>query len=128
MHYDDEAAATDAAFFAALIAGDIAALRVLLTDDFLIVDVISGGVTGRKAFLAALDGGGLVITAIEPKEVTIRHYGGTAVVVGMTTMHGRFEGTEFTAASRYTHVYVDDGGWRLASAQGTPIPDGTVHT
>jgi hypothetical protein len=43
------------------------------------------------------------------------------VVVGRTAMRGSFQGAEFVAASRYTHVYVDDGGWRLASAQGTPI-------
>ncbi|GIH20576.1 nuclear transport factor 2 family protein [Rugosimonospora africana] len=121
MQNEDGAEAVDAAFFAALVAGDVAALRALLTEDFLIVDVMSGAVTGRNGFLAALDGGELTFTAVEPAEVVIREYGGTAVVVGRTAMRGSFQGAEFAAASRYTHVYVDDGGWRLASAQGTPI-------
>lgn len=37
-------------------------------------------------------------------------------------MEGRYEGASWSARSRYTHVYIDDQGvWRLASAQGTPI-------
>jgi hypothetical protein len=32
------------------------------------------------------------------------------------------DGTEFSAGSRYTHVYSRaDGSWRLVSAQGTEI-------
>jgi ketosteroid isomerase-like protein len=120
---NDGPAAADAAFFAALVAGDGPALRALLTEDFLIVDVLRGGVTGRDDFLAAQDTGDLVFVSIEPAEVTIRTYGDTAVVVGRTAMRGRLQGAEFTAASRYTHVYRNDGAWRLASAQGTPISD-----
>jgi ketosteroid isomerase-like protein len=111
----------DAAFFAALVAGDVVALRGLLAEDFLIVDVMSGGVTGREGFLGALDGSGLAFSSVEPAEVTVREYGGVAVVVGRTAMRGSFRGAEFGVASRYTHVYVDDGGWRMVNAQGTPI-------
>jgi ketosteroid isomerase-like protein len=112
----------DAAFFAALVAGDVAGLREVLADDFLIVDVMSGGVTGRDGFLAAIDSKALVFTSVEPAEVGVRRYGDTAVVVGRTAMRGSFRGAAFEAASRYTHVYVEDGGtWRLVSAQGTPI-------
>jgi len=32
----------------------------------------------------------------------------------------RLQGAEIAISSRYAHVYVDDGGWRLLSAQGTP--------
>ena len=40
-------------------------------------------------------------------------------------MHGRYQDQAFAAHSRYTHVYVNlDSGWRLASAQGTPIAEG----
>jgi ketosteroid isomerase-like protein len=114
-------AAADAAFFAALVDGDGTALRDLLTGDFLIVDVMSGGVTDRDGFLGAVGGGVLSFTSVEPSEVTVREYGDAAVVVGRTAMRGSFQGAGFAAASRYTHVYVRAGGWRLASAQGTPI-------
>ena len=99
MQNEDGAAAVDAAFFAALVYSDVGMLRALLTEDFLIVDVMSGGVTGRDGFLATLDRGELTFTAIEPAEVTIRRYGGTVVVVGRTAMRGSFQGAEFAAAN-----------------------------
>jgi ketosteroid isomerase-like protein len=47
-----------------------------------------------------------------------------AVVVGRTRMTMRFLDSESTVESRYTHVYAHDAdGWRLLSAQGTPIVD-----
>src|SRR3954470_14274269 len=41
-------------FFDALAAGDVARIEDLLHEDFLIVDVMSGGVADRASFLAAL--------------------------------------------------------------------------
>jgi hypothetical protein len=52
----------------------------------------------------------------------LRWYGDAAVVTGETRMAGRFGEQRWSAHSRYTHVYVfAEGGWLLASAQGTPI-------
>ncbi|HEY3502041.1 MAG TPA: nuclear transport factor 2 family protein [Actinocatenispora sp.] len=111
----------DAAFFAALTAADVPALRDLLTPDFRIVDVFSGSVADRAAFLDAL-GAGLAFTDIDATEPVVRRYPSTAVVIGRTTMRGRFGTEAFSVDSRYTHVYVADGDrWRLASAQGTPV-------
>jgi hypothetical protein len=37
-------------------------------------------------------------------------------------MSGMFDGSAFAAASRYTHVFIEQAnGWRLVSAQGTQI-------
>jgi len=59
-----------------------------------------------------------------PQETHIRHYGGTGIVVGRTTMSFGGNGSTFAARSRYTHVFrAGSGGWQLVSAQGTPIPD-----
>src|SRR4051794_41276902 len=41
-------------FFDALAAGDVARIDDLLHEDFLIVDVMSGGVADRASFVAAL--------------------------------------------------------------------------
>jgi uncharacterized protein DUF4440 len=41
----------DRAFFAALLSSDGAALDALLTDDFILVDVMAGGVIGREALV-----------------------------------------------------------------------------
>jgi ketosteroid isomerase-like protein len=115
--------AADDAFFAALVAGDAARLDSLLAEDFLIVDIAGGGVTPRDVFLDAVRSGALRFAAIDPEgESDVRRYDGTAIVVGATRMRGAFGGEAFAAHSRYTHVFVRrPDGWRLASAQGTPI-------
>jgi ketosteroid isomerase-like protein len=114
--------AAEREFFAALIAGDANKLDAVLSDDFILVDVMSGGENTKAAMLAAVGGKQITFTSIEPADARVRVYGATAVINGRTRMTGSFAGTPFTVASRYTHVLVqDDGRWRLVSAQGTPI-------
>lgn len=120
----------DAAFFAALLAADGAALNAVLADDFVLVDVMGGQTIPRQVLVDLVAARELEFVHIDRDlaDVSVRHRPGVAVVVGRTRMTGRFQGTEFTAASRYTHVYVAaDGRWELLSAQGTreavePVP------
>ncbi|HTO70059.1 MAG TPA: nuclear transport factor 2 family protein [Myxococcota bacterium] len=117
----------DTAFFAALLAGDTPALDGLLGDDFAIVDVAAGNVTGRAAFREAVASAEVRFAAIEtnPDEALVRLYGDTGVVVGRTKMKLRLpDGAELEVGSRYTHVFhrAAGAGWRLVSAQGTQIP------
>ena len=113
----------DDEFFAALTAGDVSRLEPLLDERFLIVDIMSGAVADRAALTAALAERVLEFGRVELIERACRHYGDTAILVGRTQMTGSFAGAAFTAASRYTHVFVRgvDTRWRLASAQGTQI-------
>jgi ketosteroid isomerase-like protein len=118
----------DADFFQALLAGDIPALESLLAEDFLIVDVASGSVHPRAAFLEAISGRVVTFQEIKtfPDETVIRLAGsGTGIVVGRTAMSfSDAEGAATEVASRYTHVFqADESNWQLVSAQGTPIPD-----
>lgn len=113
-------------FFAALLAADAGLLAAVLADDFLIVDVMSGQVADRAAILGAVESGDLEFLEVvrDPKQAAVRHRPGAAVVVGRTRMTMRFLGSEATVESRNTHVYAHDaGGWRLFSAQGTPVID-----
>lgn len=101
---------------------DAGLLDGILADDFLIVDIMRGDVTGRAGFIAAVPAGQVTFHRVEPADRQVRHYSQTAIVVGRTRMTGAAGGAEFTLASRYTHVFVNTaGGWKLASAQGTPI-------
>ena len=111
----------DDEFFAALTAGDVSRLEPLLDERFLIVDIMSGAVADRAALTAALAERVLEFERVERIERAGRHYGETAILVGRTEMAGSFAGAAFTAASRYTHVFVRgaDTRWRLASAQGS---------
>ena len=113
----------DDEFFAALTAGDVSRLEPLLDERFLIVDIMTGAVADRAALTAALAERVLEFGRVELIERAGRHYGDTAILVGRTQMTGSFAGAAFTAASRYTHVFVRgvDTRWRLASAQGTQI-------
>ena len=110
-------------YFDALVAGDVERIEELLTKEFLIVDVMSGGVVDRPSFIAALRDGLVAFERVHLVERVTRRYGDTAIIVGRTDMSGSFDGARFAAASRYTHVLLRerDGRWRLASAQGTRI-------
>ena len=117
----------DAAFFAALLDRDIPALETMLAEEFLIVDVASGSVHPRAAFLDAISGGVVIFHEIKtfPDDTVIRlAEPGAGIVVGRSEMSrtGAEDGlTE--VASRYAHVIRAEGPhWRLVSAQGTPIP------
>jgi ketosteroid isomerase-like protein len=114
-------------FFAALLEADANYLDEVLTDDFVIVDVMSGSVFDRRSFVAAVRDGVVTFGGIEVVERRARRYADTAIVVGRTAMEGAVGDAPFALASRYTHVFVRDGDdrWRLASAQGTQIAAST---
>lgn len=113
---------TDRAFFDALLAPSCEILERLLTDDFQIIEVLTGTPVSKAAFLDFMGSGQLVFESIVPAETHVRTYGPVAIVTGRTVMQGRIGENPFTTKSRYTHVYVEtDGVWRMASAQGTPI-------
>jgi len=116
------ALAADSDFFAALIKGDAAALERILVDDFILIGVMDGAEISKSDLLTAIDLHQVEFEAFEPSENRVRIYEGTAVITGRTQMKGRLGDAPFTASSRYTHVFVwQENGWRLASAQGTPI-------
>jgi ketosteroid isomerase-like protein len=112
-------------FFSSLIQSDHTALDRVLTDDFVLIDVMRGAEIDKASLLQVIQSGQLKFETIEPSEVRLRLYGDAAITTGRTHMYGRFGDVPFTAHSRYTHVYVQQkSAWRLASAQGTPIePD-----
>jgi hypothetical protein len=112
-------------FFSSLILSDHIALDRILTDDFVLIDVLRGAEIDKTTLLEVVRSGQLKFETIEPSEVRLRLYSATAIVTGRTQMYGRFGDVPFTAHSRYTHVYIQqEAQWYLASAQGTPIePD-----
>ena len=117
-----DALTADRQFFTALIEGDGQALDRVLSDDFILIDVMSGSVITKPEFLTAIRSRQVTFEAIEPADNLVRLYQGTAVITGRTQMKGRFGEKPFAVGSRYTHVFVEQQGeWRLVSAQGTQI-------
>ena len=113
---------TERAFFSALISRNIDSLDSILADDFLMVDLVAGSEFTKPMLLAAVGSCQVKFEAIDPVESKVRVYSTTAIIVGRTEMRFRAGESSFNFSSRYTHVFVlEDGGWQLASAQGTQI-------
>jgi len=119
-----EVLACEESLFNALLTADHDSLGIILTDDFLIVDVMSGQVARREELLDIISSGKLQFADVKQytEERSVRHRNTVAVVVGRTRMVMRYHEDQMTAKSRYTHVYTrENGRWRLMSAQGTPV-------
>ena len=116
----------DQRFFDALMAADGAAMEDLLADEFILVGVNDGAVVPRSALIEAVASGAVRFPTINSyhDEAIVRRLGEVAIVVGRTAMSVTApDGTGFMLGSRYTHVFTagTHDGWRLISAQGTPI-------
>jgi len=117
-----EPQAVERRFFNALVSGDTSELATLLTDDFVLIDVVRGYEVPRAVLLDAIAKHRLTFDHIQVVERRERRYGETAIIIGRTSLFGRAGDRLWLASSRYTHVFVlQDGHWRLASAQGTQI-------
>ena len=113
---------TDGLFFTSLVEAGLEALDRLLSDDFILIDVMSGSEITKSSLLSAINSGQLRFEAIEPIDSRERLYHTTAVITGRTKMSGWFGELPFVFHSRYTHVYVRrHGQWHMVAAQGTPI-------
>jgi ketosteroid isomerase-like protein len=123
MDTKSDPSSADRSFFAALISADLSSLDALVTDDFLLIDVLNGSEITKPMLLAAVGSSQVKFDAIDPIETRVRSYfTNTAIVTGRAEMRGRVGEAAFTASSRYTHVFVlQNGAWLLASAQGTQI-------
>ena len=108
-------------FFNGLIA-NVEAVEDLMSDDSLLIDVLSGSEVTKSELVTVLRSGQLKFEKIKPLGSRVRFYDGTALVTGLTEMSGRFGDDPFSVFSRYTHVYVRSvDQWHLVSAQGTQI-------
>jgi ketosteroid isomerase-like protein len=116
------ALATDRHFFDALVQSDVGALDRILSDDFIIIDVMRGAETTKPEIIGAVGSGLVQFENIEIRDNRVRLYDRTAVITGQTQMTVRYSGLSSAISSRYTHVYCElEGKFRLVSAQGTPI-------
>ena len=122
MTTQQEVSSAEDRFFTALLEADGGALDAVLTTDFVLIDVMTGSEITGPALREVVTGRQLVFESVERIDSRVRVYGSSAIVTGQTRMSGRYLQQTWSAHSRYTHVYIRGGdGWRLASAQGTPI-------
>lgn len=100
--------------------GDTAELAALLTDDFTAVGP-RGFVLDKKQWLDRYDSGALIHDAFAWVELTVRHYGCAAVVLGVQMQQSVYEGRDVDGCFRVTQTLVEDGGrWLLAAVHLSP--------
>jgi hypothetical protein len=107
----------------ATLRNDGAAWERLLADSWMNTNA-NGTVTTKPQLLELLRTRPFPFVSVEDDDVVIRVYPGAAVVTSRSTRisegHDR---TEIKRQVRFTRVYVQqDGCWRVAAAQATPIP------
>jgi ketosteroid isomerase-like protein len=116
--------AADRRFFAALTSADVETLRDVLSDDFVLIDAITGSEVSKFALVELVGRGALRFESVELVESTVRIFNEVAITRGRTKLSGAYEATSWSVKSRYTHVFVArDGVWRMVAAQGTRIAE-----
>jgi ketosteroid isomerase-like protein len=101
-------------FSQAIAKNDAEAVGRFLADDWIIIDP-DGGIIDRASFLGVIKSGALTHETMESDDTRVRIYGDTAIVTGLTTTKGKFNGQVFTTQERATDVFVKQNGrWQCA--------------
>ena len=109
-------------FFDSLIKGDADKLGETVSEDMILIDVMSGAEITGQQLAEVIQSGNLKFESIERIDFRVRLYNDAAVITGQTIMAGVSGGQQFRVKSAYTHVFAKcSKGWRMVSAQGTPI-------
>jgi ketosteroid isomerase-like protein len=111
----------EAALCAAFETGDAAALRRYMDPTFTLTSS-RGEVTGFARNLAE-------VAAREPRyevfrnhDQTVRLYGDSAIVLGVTTVEGSADGEAFAADFQYTDTWVRRGGrWKIVASHASRL-------
>ena len=110
----------------ARVKADVAALDRLLADGWTVTH--GGGTMDTKAqYLADLKSGDRKFSAdVKEDQVTIRFFGDTAVVAGLSDSKVTFKGQVQGGPLRFTRVYVRrDGRWQMVVSHATSRRPGT---
>lgn len=100
---------------------DVAGLDKLLADDWLLTHS-DGRVQDKKDYLQELSSRTRSNQAIENEDVSIRHYGGTAVVTGTSVQAGTSNGLPWSGRFRYTRVWIlREGHWQMVASHSSRI-------
>ena len=107
--------------YEAYVRADTSFLDGAFADDWTLIT--SGGDTRDKALhLREVKDGIVKFEAVDQSEVKARVYGDAAIVTGRTQSRVKFQGQEVGGPTRYTQVFVRQGGkWRCVATQVTRI-------
>ena len=102
---------------------DAALLGRILADDYSGVTSRGFAETKTQALDSLKDKNSTVTTCVDD-DMKVRVYGDTAVVTGLATRAGTYQGTPFSnRRSLWTDVFVRRGGqWQVVASQSTLVP------
>ena len=125
---DDEARkraviATEQQRVDALVHDDFAALGRIFADD-MTYSHSSGEIDTKTSYLKKLTTGALKYKSLEHSGLTVRLYGDTAILTGMTKVYSVAAGVDNKPVLNFLTVYVwREGAWRLEAWHSTKMPD-----
>lgn len=101
--------------------GDVDGLGPLLADDWMLTH--SDGRTQTKAdYLGELASRTRSNQQIENEDVSLRIYGDTAIVTGVSVQSGTNGGKPWSGRFRFTRVWVRDGGhWKMVASHSSRV-------
>jgi len=115
-----EIRATEKRWDNALLVGDGAALKEILSDDFVLTDA-SGTMVTKAALIEGLKPSkSKQRKSNHTEDANVRIYGDTAVVTGLYVEDGIYNAKPYRIETRYTDVYVwQDHAWRGVAAHSS---------
>lgn len=118
---EDEVRAAESAWTAAIKAKDAGALEKLLADT-LIYAHSTGTVDSKKDYIAKVTSGRQLYVGADHESMTMKMYGGTAIVHARMHMWGTNQAGKFDDIVMAMHTWVKRGGrWVLVAHQTTKI-------
>jgi ketosteroid isomerase-like protein len=108
----------------AQLAGDVAAMDKLLSDDYIGIS-ITGQVHTKAQQLDRARNHKFVLTRLDLGEMQVKLVGAIAIVTSRAEIEGINDGTVMKGTYRYTRVYqrLPAGGWKITSFEATRVPD-----
>jgi ketosteroid isomerase-like protein len=104
-----------------LLKGDGAALERLLADTLTLTEP-DGTIRDKAGFVAVVKSGELKFASLQTHDMKVQVYGDTAVVTYHVTEKVTVKGQDRSGESRWTDVFVRQGGrWQLVAAHGSRI-------
>jgi ketosteroid isomerase-like protein len=106
----------------ALLAGDTAALSLMIADDFVEISRVAQ-VRTKADNIREIATGALKLLSVHYDSLSVRIYGDVAILMGIADNAGTFRGSPFAGKLRYTRVFVRrPAGWQAVAMQHTLMP------
>ena len=108
---------------AAQLAGDIATIDRMLSEDFIGISM-TGQVNTKTQLLDRLREHKIQVARLELSDMKVKLLGNIAIVTSRAEVEGTNEGTPIRGTYRYTRVYhrMPSGVWKITSFEATRVP------